>query len=86
MASGVVALVFAVTRTERIKTALIDDARTSKRFHRIEPFSRTNFEAHLLSLTAIQPIKEVLMSISSLSFSVIFSKIAVVSMLDIDHL
>lgn len=33
MASGVVASVFAVTPTERIKTAMIDDARTSKRFH-----------------------------------------------------
>jgi solute carrier family 25 citrate transporter 1 len=33
MASGVVASVFAVTPTERIKTALIDDARNAKRFH-----------------------------------------------------
>lgn len=32
MASGVVASVTAVTPTERIKTALIDDARTEKRF------------------------------------------------------
>lgn len=31
-ASGVVASLFAVTPTERIKTALIDDARTEKRF------------------------------------------------------
>lgn len=33
MSSGVVASIFAVTPTERIKTALIDDARGSKRFH-----------------------------------------------------
>ncbi|KAK5174209.1 uncharacterized protein LTR77_001289 [Saxophila tyrrhenica] len=33
MCSGVVASLFAVTPTERIKTALIDDARTEKRFH-----------------------------------------------------
>jgi len=33
MASGVVASTFAVTPTERLKTALIDDARTEKRFH-----------------------------------------------------
>ena len=33
MATGVVASTFAVTPTERMKTALIDDARTSKRFH-----------------------------------------------------
>lgn len=32
MGSGVVASIFAVTPTERIKTALIDDARTEKRF------------------------------------------------------
>lgn len=32
MCTGVVASTFAVTPTERIKTALIDDARTSKRF------------------------------------------------------
>lgn len=32
MCSGVVASMFAVTPTERIKTALIDDARTEKRF------------------------------------------------------
>lgn len=32
MASGVVASIFAVTPTERIKTALIDDARNAKRF------------------------------------------------------
>ncbi|KAL8897211.1 MAG: hypothetical protein Q9192_002690 [Flavoplaca navasiana] len=33
MCTGVVASTFAVTPTERIKTALIDDARTAKRFH-----------------------------------------------------
>ncbi|KAK4695733.1 hypothetical protein P7C71_g2065, partial [Lecanoromycetidae sp. Uapishka_2] len=33
MASGVVASFLAVTPTERIKTALIDDARNAKRFH-----------------------------------------------------
>lgn len=33
MSSGVVASVFAVTPTERMKTALIDDARGGKRFH-----------------------------------------------------
>ena len=33
MSAGVVASIFAVTPTERIKTALIDDARTLKRFH-----------------------------------------------------
>lgn len=33
MMSGVVASIFAVTPTERIKTALIDDARNEKRFH-----------------------------------------------------
>ena len=33
MTAGVVASIFAVTPTERIKTALIDDARTAKRFH-----------------------------------------------------
>ena len=33
MSAGVVASVFAVTPTERIKTALIDDARGAKRFH-----------------------------------------------------
>lgn len=33
MSAGVVASVFAVTPTERIKTALIDDARNAKRFH-----------------------------------------------------
>ncbi|KAF2478528.1 mitochondrial carrier domain-containing protein [Neohortaea acidophila] len=32
MASGVVASIFAVTPTERVKTALIDDARNDKRF------------------------------------------------------
>ena len=32
MASGVVASTFAVTPTERVKTALIDDARSAKRF------------------------------------------------------
>ena len=33
MTSGIVASTLAVTPTERIKTALIDDARTAKRFH-----------------------------------------------------
>ncbi|KAK4985791.1 hypothetical protein LTR50_005749 [Elasticomyces elasticus] len=33
MGAGVVASIFAVTPTERIKTALIDDARATKRFH-----------------------------------------------------
>ncbi|KAL8947213.1 MAG: hypothetical protein Q9222_006479 [Ikaeria aurantiellina] len=33
MCTGVVASTFAVTPTERIKTALIDDARTAKKFH-----------------------------------------------------
>ena len=33
MSAGVVASVFAVTPTERVKTALIDDARNAKRFH-----------------------------------------------------
>jgi solute carrier family 25 (mitochondrial citrate transporter), member 1 len=33
MTSGVFASIFAVTPTERIKTALIDDARNAKRFH-----------------------------------------------------
>lgn len=33
MASGIVASVFGVTPTERIKTAIIDDARNAKRFH-----------------------------------------------------
>lgn len=33
MLSGVVASIFAVTPTERIKTALIDDARHAKRYH-----------------------------------------------------
>ncbi|KAL8674407.1 MAG: hypothetical protein Q9168_001199 [Polycauliona sp. 1 TL-2023] len=33
MCTGVIASTFAVTPTERIKTALIDDARTAKRFH-----------------------------------------------------
>ena len=33
MSAGVVASIFAVTPSERIKTALIDDARTAKRFH-----------------------------------------------------
>ncbi|KAL9001317.1 MAG: hypothetical protein Q9169_000208 [Polycauliona sp. 2 TL-2023] len=33
MCTGVVASTLAVTPTERIKTALIDDARTAKRFH-----------------------------------------------------
>jgi solute carrier family 25 citrate transporter 1 len=32
MASGILASIFAVTPTERIKTALIDDARNAKRF------------------------------------------------------
>ena len=32
MSAGVVASIFAVTPTERIKTALIDDARTERRF------------------------------------------------------
>ena len=31
--AGIVASIFAVTPTERIKTALIDDARQAKRFH-----------------------------------------------------
>lgn len=46
MASGVVASVFAVTPTERIKTALIDDARTAKRFNSTSHAVRVIYQEH----------------------------------------
>lgn len=46
MSAGVVASVFAVTPTERIKTALIDDARTLKRFHSAPHAVRVIYAEH----------------------------------------
>ena len=46
MSAGVVASIFAVTPTERIKTALIDDARTTKRFHSAPHAVRVIFSEH----------------------------------------
>lgn len=46
MSAGVVASVFAVTPTERIKTALIDDARTLKRFHSAPHAVRVVYSEH----------------------------------------
>ncbi|KAL8692658.1 MAG: hypothetical protein Q9218_002358 [Villophora microphyllina] len=46
MCTGVVASTFAVTPTERIKTALIDDARTSKRFHSSFHAIRAIYQGH----------------------------------------
>ena len=46
MSAGVVASIFAVTPTERIKTALIDDARTLKRFHSAPHAVRVVYSGH----------------------------------------
>lgn len=46
MSAGVVASIFAVTPTERIKTALIDDARNEKRFHSAPHAVRTIYHEH----------------------------------------
>ena len=47
MSAGVVASIFAVTPTERIKTALIDDARTgTKRFHSAPQAVRVVYAEH----------------------------------------
>lgn len=46
MSAGVVASIFAVTPTERIKTALIDDARNDKRFHSAPHAVRTIYHEH----------------------------------------
>ena len=46
MSAGVVASIFAVTPTERIKTALIDDARTAKRFHSAPHAVRVIYSEH----------------------------------------
>lgn len=46
MSAGVVASIFAVTPTERIKTALIDDARTTKRFHSAPHAVRVIYSEH----------------------------------------
>ena len=46
MSAGVVASIFAVTPTERIKTALIDDARTAKRFHSAPHAVRVVYSEH----------------------------------------
>lgn len=46
MCTGVVASTFAVTPTERIKTALIDDARTAKRFHSSSHAVRLIYQEH----------------------------------------
>lgn len=46
MASGVVASIFAVTPTERIKTAMIDDARTGKRFRSTPHAVRVIYRDH----------------------------------------
>ncbi|KAL9130627.1 MAG: hypothetical protein Q9217_001241 [Psora testacea] len=46
MASGVVASIFAVTPTERIKTAMIDDARNAKRFHSTFNAAQMIFREH----------------------------------------
>lgn len=46
MTSGIVASIFAVTPTERIKTALIDDARNAKRFHSTSHAIRLIYQEH----------------------------------------
>lgn len=46
MSAGVVASIFAVTPTERIKTALIDDARTAKRFRSAPHAVRVVYAEH----------------------------------------
>ena len=46
MSAGVVASIFAVTPTERIKTAMIDDARTVKRFHSTPQAVRIIYAKH----------------------------------------
>lgn len=46
MSAGVVASIFAVTPTERIKTALIDDARTERRFRSPIHAVRTIYQEH----------------------------------------
>lgn len=46
MSAGIVASVFAVTPTERIKTALIDDARTAKRFRSAPHAVRVVYAEH----------------------------------------
>ena len=46
MSAGVVASIFAVTPTERVKTALIDDARTAKRFRSAPHAVRTIYAEH----------------------------------------
>lgn len=46
MSAGVVASICAVTPTERVKTALIDDARTAKRFHSAPHAVRTIYHEH----------------------------------------
>ena len=46
MSAGVVASTLAVTPTERIKTALIDDARTTKRFHSAPHAVRVIYSEH----------------------------------------
>ena len=46
MSAGVVASIFAVTPTERIKTAMIDDARTAKRFHSTPQAVRVIYAEH----------------------------------------
>ena len=46
MSAGVVASIFAVTPTERIKTAMIDDARTAKRFHSTSQAIRVIYAEH----------------------------------------
>lgn len=46
MSAGLVASIFAVTPTERIKTALIDDARTLKRFHSAPHAVRVVYSEH----------------------------------------
>ena len=46
MNAGIVASIFAVTPTERIKTALIDDARNDKRFHSSAHAVRTIYHEH----------------------------------------
>jgi len=46
MTSGIFASIFAVTPTERIKTALIDDARGPRRFHSATHAVATIYRAH----------------------------------------
>ena len=46
MSAGVVASILAVTPTELIKTALIDDARTTKRFHSARHGVRVIYSEH----------------------------------------